>query len=91
MIAIPFAQALETEDLTSVRRAPKADYHCHCYFGTRIENVERWLGHSLARPIIPMRGLRGMLDYASEALDPYINCVLSILCVRSTRVLDRPG
>ena len=72
-MAVPFAQALGTEDLASVRRAPKADYHCHCYFGTRIENVERWLGHSLARPIAPMRGLRGMLEYASKALDPYIN------------------
>ena len=68
-----FAQALETGDIGAVRRAPKADYHCHCYFGTRIENVERWLGHSLDRPIIPMRGLSGMLDYASKALDPYIN------------------
>ena len=72
-MTVPFAQALETGDLASVRRMPKADYHCHCYFGTRIENVERWLGHSLERPIIPMRGLRGMLDYASKALDPYIN------------------
>ena len=72
-MVVPFAQGLETGDLASVRRASKADYHCHCYFGTRIENVERWLGHSLDRPIIPMRGLRGMLDYASKALDPYIN------------------
>ncbi len=70
---VPFAQALEAGDLSSVRRAPKADYHCHSYFGTRIENVERWLGHSLDRPITPMRGLRGMLDYASESIDPYVN------------------
>ena len=44
-MTVPFARGLETEDLVSVRRAPKADYHCHCYFYTRIENVERWLGH----------------------------------------------
>ena len=72
-MSVPFAQALEAGDLSSVRRAPKADYHCHSYFGTRIENVERWLGHSLDKPTMPMRGLRGMLDYASEAIDPHIN------------------
>ena len=88
MIAIPFAQALETEDLASVRRAPKADYHCHCYFGTRIENVERWLGHSLARPITPMRGLRGMLDYASKALDPYINSLAGFEFTAEAAVVD---
>ena len=48
-MTVPFAQALETGNLASVLSAPKADYHCHCYFGTRIENVERWLGYSLDR------------------------------------------
>ena len=56
-----------------MRSLPKADYHCHCYFGTRIGNVERWLGRPLERPIIPMRGLQGMRDYAARAIDPYVN------------------
>ena len=73
MAAVSFAQALEAGDLSAVRSVPKADYHCHCYFGTRIENVERWLGRSLARPSDPLRGLQGMLDYASRAIDPYVN------------------
>ena len=85
---VPFVQALETGDLASVRCAPKADYHCHCYFGTRIENVERWLGHSLDRPITPMRGLRGMLDYASKSLDPYINSLAGFEFTVEAAVID---
>ena len=88
MMAVPFAQALETGDLASVRRAPKTDYHCHCYFATRIENVERWLGHSLERPVIPMRGLRGMLCYASRALDHYINSLAGFQFTAEAAVED---
>lgn len=68
-MAVSFAEALETGDLVAVRSVPKADCHCHCYFGTRIENVQRWLGRSLARPPVPLRGLKGMLDYASRTID----------------------
>ena len=73
MAAVSFAQALEAGDLSAIRSSPKADSHCHCYFGSRIENVEHWLGRSLARPSVPLRGLQGMLDYASRAIDPYVN------------------
>ena len=72
-MAVSFAQALETGDFLAVRSVPKADFHCHCYFGTRIENLERWLGRSLARPPVALRGLKGMLDYASRTIDPYVN------------------
>ncbi len=72
-MTIPFAQALEEGDLSAIKHAPKAEYHRHHFFGTRIENVERWLGHALARPIFPMRSLRGMMDYAGSALNPYLN------------------
>ncbi len=71
-MTIPFARALEERDLTAIQRAPKAEFHRHHYFGTRIENVERWLGRPLERPVVPMRGLKGMLDYAGSALDPYL-------------------
>ncbi len=39
MAAVSFAQALEAGDLSAIRSAPKADSHCHCYFGTRIERT----------------------------------------------------
>ncbi len=55
-----------------MQRAPKAEYHRHHYFGTRIENAERWLGHALDRPVLPMRGIKGMEDYAGKALYPYL-------------------
>ena len=69
----PFARALDEGDLSSIQRAPKAEFHRHAYFGTRIENVERWLGRPLERPVVPMRGLKGMEDYAGRALYPYLN------------------
>ena len=71
-MAVSFVQALEAGDLSALRSLPKAGYHCHCYYGTRIENVERWFGRSLERPIIPMRGLQGMRDYSARAIDPYV-------------------
>ena len=71
-MAIPFARALENGDLPSIRRAPKAEYHRHHYFGTRIENAERWLGRALDRPVLPMRGLKEMEDYAGKTLYPYL-------------------
>lgn len=88
MKAVSISQALETGDLASVRHAPKADCHCHCYFATRIENVERWLGHSLERPATPMRGLRGMLSYSSRALDPYINSPAGFQFTAESAVAD---
>ncbi len=87
-MTVPFVQALETGDLSSVRRAPKADYHCHAYFGTRIENVEHWLGHSLDRPITPMRGLQGMMDYASRAIAPYVNSLAGFEFTARAAVAD---
>ncbi len=72
-MTIPFARALEAVDLSSIQRAPKAEFHRHHFFGTRIENVERWLGRPLERPVFPMRGLPGMEDYARRALGPHIS------------------
>ena len=88
MAAVSFAQALEAGNLSAVRTVPKVDSHCHCYFGTRIQNVERWLGRSLARPIVPMPGLRGMLDYASRAIDPYVNSRAGLEFTADAAVVD---
>ena len=72
MATVSFARALEAGSLSAVQSTPKADFHCHCYYGTRIENVERWLGRPLERPIVPLRGLQGMRDYAARAIDPHV-------------------
>lgn len=69
---LPFAQALESGDMSSIPRAPKADYHRHAFFGTLIENVERWLGYPLERPAFPMSGLKAMDEYAARVLGPHI-------------------
>ena len=69
---IPFTQALEDGDLRAIQRAPKAEFHRHAFFGTRIENVERWLGYPLERPALPLTGLKAMDDYAARVLGPRI-------------------
>ena len=72
-MTVPFAQALESGDMASIRRAPKADFHRHAFFGTYLENVERWLGRTLERPVFPLAGLKEMEDYASRVLAPHIS------------------
>lgn len=72
-MTLPFAKALESGDMASIRRAPKADVHRHAFFGTYLENVERWLGRTLERPVFPMTGLKEMEDYASRVLAPHIS------------------
>ena len=67
-----FIEALSTDDLDAIRAAPKTDVHCHAFLSTRRENVERWLGHSLAKPPLKMEGVEGMMAYADAVLAPYI-------------------
>lgn len=73
-MALNFVEALSTDNLSVITAIPKADLHCHALFGTRLENVERWLGHPLTKPPPKMNGLEGMLAYAGEFLHPHIRC-----------------
>ena len=63
-----FIEALSTDNLTAIRAAPKTDVHCHAFFSTRRENVERWIGHSLTKPPPKMNGLEEMMVYADAVL-----------------------
>ena len=63
-----FIEALSTDNLTAIRAAPKTDVHCHAFFSTRLENVERWIGHSLTKPPPKMNGLEEMMAYADAVL-----------------------
>lgn len=67
-----FVEALSTDDLDVIRAAPKTDVHCHAFFSTRRENVERWLGHTLSEPPPKMEGVEGMMEYADAVLAPHI-------------------
>ena len=73
-MALNFVEALLTDNLAAIKAIPKTDLHCHAFFGTRVENVERWLGHPLAKPPPKMNGLEGMLAYAGEFLTPHLRC-----------------
>ncbi len=83
-----FIAALSTDNLNAIRAAPKTDVHCHAYFGTRLENVERWLDHSLMKPPSTMQGLVEMEAYAAEALDPHIKSRKGCEFVASSAVRD---
>jgi adenosine deaminase len=67
-MSIDFVEALSTDNLDAIRTAPKTDVHCHAFFSTRLENVERWIGHSLTKPPPRMNGLEEMMAYADAVL-----------------------
>jgi adenosine deaminase len=69
---IEFVEALSVDNLTAIKKAPKTDVHCHAFFSTRLENVERWIGHSLTKAPAKMNGLDGMMEYANAVLEPHI-------------------
>ena len=71
-MSIDFVAALSTDNLTAIKASPKTDVHCHAFFSTRRENVERWVGHPLTKPPLKMKGVEGMMAYADEVLAPRI-------------------
>ena len=87
-MALNFVEALSTDNLSAITAIPKADLHCHALFGTRLENVERWLGHPLTKPPPKMKGLEGMLAYAREFLHPHFRCCRGFEFVATSAVRD---
>ena len=71
-MSIDFIEALTTDNLTAIRAVSKTDVHCHAFFSTRLENVEHWIGHSLTKPPLKMKGVEGMMAYADAILAPHI-------------------
>ena len=71
-MSINFVKALSTENLLAIKASPKTDVHCHAFFSARRESVEHWLGHSLTKPPLKMKGVEGMMEYADAVLAPHI-------------------
>ena len=71
-MSIDFVEALSTDNLTAIKASAKTDVHCHAFFSTRRENVERWVGHPLTKPPLKMKGVEGMMEYADAVLAPHI-------------------
>ncbi len=80
-MAMDFIEALSTDNLTVIKTSPKTDVHCHAFFSARRESVERWLGHSLAKPPLKMKGVEGMMEYADAVLAPHIKHREGFECV----------
>lgn len=68
-----FIDALENNDLATIRATPKTDLHNHLILGARVERIESWQGCTIARPPEKIAGVSGMMKYAGSALYPYIN------------------
>ena len=71
-MSIDFIKALSTDNLTAIKAFPKTDVHSHAFLSTRRENMEHWLGHSLTKPPLKMKGLDGMHTYIDEVLAPHL-------------------
>ncbi|MDE0012548.1 MAG: hypothetical protein OXU36_15465 [Candidatus Poribacteria bacterium] len=83
-----FIEALSTDNLTSIRAAPKTDVHSHAFLSTRLENLERWVGHPLKCPPSKMKGLEGMSEYIGTFLSHHIITPESFKFVASSGVHD---
>ena len=83
-----FIEALSIDNLTSIRAAPKTDVHSHAFLSTRLENLERWVGHPLKHPPSKMKGLEGMREYINEVLSHHIITRESFKFVASSGVRD---
>ncbi len=67
-----FIEALSTDNLTAIKAASKTDLHAHAFLSTRRESAERWLGQSLTKPPLKMKGLGGMMEYIDTVLAPHL-------------------
>ena len=85
---ISFVDALAADDLAALRAAPKVDLHCHAFFSTRRENLEKWLGHPLQPLPAKMKGLGGMHIYATDFLSPHLSNRETIEFVAESAVRD---
>lgn len=83
-----FVQALENDDIKSIKSFPKTDVHSHVMFSTRRQNVERWLGQSLVKPPVKMDGLEGMLTYVGTTLIPHIRNMNGFEFIADSAVKD---
>ena len=87
-MSINFVKALSTDNLTAMKAAPKTDVHSHAFLSTRLENLERWVGHPLKHPPSKMKGLGGMSEYIGAVLSHHIITPESFKFVASSGVRD---
>lgn len=83
-----FIDALIEDDQVGLRAAPKVDLHCHAFFSTRRENLERRLGQALEPPPAKMEKLGGMIAYANNVLDRHLRNRETIEFVVETAVCE---
>ena len=83
-----FIDALKEDDQVGLRAAPKVDLHCHAFFSTRRENLERRLGQALEPPPAKMEKLGGMIAYANNVLDRHLRNRETIEFVVEAAVCD---
>ncbi len=65
-----FSNALQSENISSIRRIPKSDLHNHAVLGGRISLLEERLGRRIERPPRRMNGIKGVDEYLGKDLRP---------------------
>jgi len=63
-----FINALQSENISSIRRIPKSDLHNHGVLGGSISLLEKRLGRKIPRPPERMNGIRGLDEYLGKDL-----------------------
>lgn len=65
-----FINALQSENISSIRRIPKSDLHNHGVLGGSISLLEERLGRKIQRPPGRMNGIKGLDEYLGKELSP---------------------
>lgn len=68
-----FLEALELEDLKSIRTFPKSDLHSHCGLGMRFDVFENYCGTTIKKPPKKMNGLADLDDYMFNVTQSYVD------------------
>lgn len=66
-----FRASLESGDLEGVKRAPKADLHCHGTLGMRFSSLKKILGDELIAPPPAFGGPSGFFNWTALAVRPF--------------------
>ena len=65
-----FINALQSENISSIRRIPKSDLHNHGVLGGCISLLEERLGRKIQSPPSRMNGIKGLDEYLGKDLRP---------------------
>lgn len=67
-----FIRALEENDLQTLKKIKKSDFHNHAGLGMSFDRFEKWCGVKLEKPPEKMNGIDGLDKYIGEVTSSYV-------------------